>query len=464
MWLTIRSGEDRGKTAHVAGERFLVGRDEECDLVLGDPKVSRRHVSLKRLPDGRVALQDLGSGNGTFVNGERVQSATLGGDEQIQVGETVLVSSESPPGEDSGQTVIGSGAPRQTQSAVQRLLLQRSVRRATLLSGAAVVLAGVLAALFATGVLPPGGDTEEAVQRVVKAAAPSTVLIEGGNERGGTGTGWVLDAEVGLVVTNAHVVDGGGTPTVVVGGERRDAQLVGMAPCEDLAVLRVRKNAGLRTLPLGNQSALELGETVVAVGFPSNASLEANLTSTTGVVSVVRSSYREAALDIPRYPNVIQTDAAINPGNSGGPLLNLDGKLIGVNSAGRTLSPTGRIVQGQSYAIGVDRVKEITAVLRDGRSIAWTGASFDYPTPDELERRRLPPGLEIARATAGTAADRAGLDGGGGLLVAVNGQPVRNSLASYCDAVGALASGTRVTFSVLEPGAGSAKDVELSLE
>ena len=465
MWLTIRSGEARGKSMELDGQDLLLGRGDDCDVVLADPRVSRRHAVLRALKDGSVSLQDLGSGNGTFVNGARVDSTVLRGNEQIQIGDTVLVSSREAPSEDSGATILGASDQSRSQSAIHRLVLQRSVRRATLLSAAAVVLAGMVVTLFATGVLSGGGDATEAVKRVIRQATPSTVLVEArrGDERAGGGTGWVLDAG-GLIVTNAHVIDGGSTFRVGVAGEHRDAEVVGVAPCEDLAVLRVRNAAGLQALPLGDQSRLELGETVVAVGYPRNASLEASLTSTTGVVSVARAPFREASLDIPRFPNVVQTDAAINPGSSGGPLLNLKGELIAVNSAGRTLSRDGRIIQGQNYAIGVDRVKEVVATLRQGRSIAWTGLSFDYPTPKDLEERDLPPGLLVGQAVRGTAGETAARGHEGNLIVAVNDKPVDNSLASYCDAVGGLKSGQTVTLSVLRPGRSSANDVRVVLE
>ena len=219
--------------------------------------------------------------------------------------------------------------------------------------------------------------------------------------------------------------------------------------------------SGLTALPLGRQSALELGQTVVSVGYPKNASLEASLTSTTGVVSVVSSAYRKRRLDLPRYPDVIQSDAAINPGNSGGPLLDLDGRVTGVTSAGRTITPEGRIIQGQNYAIGIDRVREITGTLRSGRSPAWTGASFEYLTPAQLRDRGLPPGILIAGAAPGTAAARAHL--AGALLVAVDGRRIDNSLAGYCDVMQGAAGGRSVTYSVLRPGTARPRPVRLAL-
>lgn len=462
--LTIRSGAAAGTNTSVDDGRVVIGRGEDCDLIIPDPKASRRHAALEPLPDGRASLVDLGSGNGTFVNGHQVESAELDGHEQIQVGDTVLVSSRGEPPPASG-TVIGEAPASKSQSVIQRLVLQRSVRRATLISGVAVGLAVVLGVLLVTGIFSSGDEESEAVERVVEAAKPATVVVEtGADSEDGSGTGWVLDAGAGLIVTNAHVVDGLADVEIGVGGELRKAEVVGISPCEDLAVLKAEDPSGLEALPLGRQSDLAGGQTVVALGYPADASLETNLTVTTGVVSVVRSAYREPSLDLPPFPNVTQTDAAINPGNSGGPLLDLDGRLIGVTSAGRTLTPDGRIIQGQSYAIGVDRVREVTDVLRTGKSIGSMDVSFDYLTPAELSKRDLPPGLPIEAATPGSAAERAGLGDGDSLLVAVNGQPIDNSMASYCDAVGGLRTGSPATFSVLSPGASRPQRVKLPLE
>ena len=161
--------------------------------------------------------------------------------------------------------------------------------------------------------------------------------------------------------------------------------------------------------------------------------------------------------------NAIQTDAAINPGNSGGPLVDLDGRLIGVNSAGRTTSPSGRIVQGQSYAIGVDRVKAVVPQLAAGRSSAWTGMGFRYPSSDQLAKQGLPDGIYVDGAVKGSPADSAGLGAETALLTAVNGRPVANTLASWCAATGGLRSGQRVTLDVIPPGERKPQHVNVRL-
>jgi serine protease Do len=335
---------------------------------------------------------------------------------------------------------------------------------AVILASVAVVAAAAVVVLFVTGVL--GGDDESApaeatIPEIVDAVRSSTVvvnsLVEG--QPAGSGTGWVLDAEQGLIVTNQHVTNAGSSFTVGVGDALRPATLVAAAPCEDLALLEVDDTAGLTTLPLGSQAELRQGQTVVAVGFPGTASQRANLVPTTGVVSVVMTAFDLEGVDVPQYPNVIQTDAVINPGNSGGPLVDTGKRLVGVNSAGITLLG-GRAIQGQGYAIGVDRVKEIVPQLRRGRSIGWTGMGFVHvPDPGEfsgdLEAAGLPmePGLVVSHVVPGTPAAKAGFGEEPVLVTAVNDQPMDGSLPAYCAAIGDGESGGEAVFTVAEPNA-----------
>ena len=479
MWLAISTGDQAGNRVEVTQEQFIVGRGDGCDLVLRDWNVSRRHAYFRRLGDGSLELRDLGSSNGTFVNGHKVSEIMLSGGEQVQFGDTVLHVVGDDGWEDlstrarTSPPVARAEAGRPTESAIvrairgnsaiQRMVVEPALRRSRLTAVAALAVAVGIAGLLLTGMI--GG--EDRVDEAVERAIPSTVLVvpeNGGEATGANGSGWVLDAGAGLIVTNAHVINAGNSFKVGFGGKFRPAEVVGVAPCEDLAVLRVPGGGGMKTMPLGSQAGVALGESVVAVGYPRSATVDANLTSTSGIVSVVRQPYRDNdALDVPQYPNVLQTDAAINPGNSGGPLVDLDGRLVGVNSAGRTQGADGRVVQGQSFAIGVDRVKQVVPTLRAGRSIGWTGATFTYPSPDRLARRGLPPGIFIESAVEGSPAAEAGLGSEPSLLVAVNGRPLANTLASYCAAVSGLKSGSTATLSVIPPGARKPETVKVKL-
>jgi S1-C subfamily serine protease len=319
----------------------------------------------------------------------------------------------------------------------------------------------LLAVAAIAGFLLFGGSNgvEDAVAKVER----STVLVvpERDGQPNGNGSGWVYDAGRGLIVTNAHVVGDGETFKVGVGSTLVPARVVGVAPCDDLAVLKVATSAGLESMKLGSQAALKLGDTVVAVGFPQSASASADLTSTAGVVSVVKTTYSEEALDIPAYRNVVQTDAAINPGNSGGPLVDLHGRLVGVNSAGRTVNQNGRTIQGQAYAIGVDRVKQVVPQLAAGRSSAWIGANFRYEPENKLTAKGLPAGIWIDSAVAGSPAERAGLGAEAALLTAVNGRPTANTLAGWCAATRGIASGGSATLDVVPPGARKPRSVRV---
>jgi S1-C subfamily serine protease len=270
----------------------------------------------------------------------------------------------------------------------------------------------------------------------------------------------VLDAEEGLVVTNAHVVNEAVDFSVRIGDEaqERPAELVGVAPCEDLAVLRVSDTDGLVTMPLGSQSEIRQGDTVVALGYPASLSADDELIATEGVVSVVQT--RATLGDGQRYENALQTDAVINPGNSGGPLVNEDNELVGVN----TFKTVAEGIEGQFYAIGVDRVSLIADRLRRGESIAWNGMGFFYPRQEsDLTERGLPPvpGLVVERAAPGTPAAEAGFGQGPVLIVAIDGTPVDPTIGSWCAAVGDLQSGQSATFTVVVPGSTQTQDVEV---
>jgi putative serine protease PepD len=238
--------------------------------------------------------------------------------------------------------------------------------------------------------------------------------------------------------------------------------VVAVSPCEDLALLRVADTRGLRTMPLRSGAAVRQGETVVALGYGADAAAGDGVGSTTGVVSVARTAFRDPAPDVPAYPEVVQTDTALNPGNSGGPLAGLDGRLIGVNSAARSTGSDGRPLQNVNYAIAVDRARRVLADLQGGRSEAWTGFTFGYPTDAELRDAKLPPGLRITGALPGTPAARAGV-APGMLLAGVDGRPISNTLRSYCAVAGGRHTGDEVVLSFADPGRSRTRQLRLRL-
>ena len=451
VYLMFESGDDKGRVVQVTGDEFVIGRDDTTDLQILDTRASRRHASLKVLPGGNAELRDLDSSNGTMLNGAPVKSAVLSGNERIRIGDTEF--SFFPIDPVRAKTTIGlTDKPRLSQiiakrgqSAIQRLRIEKKLRNLTIIAGTALGAIVLVVVLLVTGVLGGGGGPNTAA--VVSALGPGTVFVKA--DSGETGSGWVLDASKGLVVTNGHVVNGGTSFQVGAGGQLHNATVVGDAPCEDLAVLQISPvPPGLKTMPLGSQSTVKAGNDVVALGYPQSASASAKLTATAGVVSVARTQYNEATPDIPLYPNVIQTDTALNPGNSGGPLVSTDKKLLGVNSAVRTQNQQGRAIQGQNYAIGVDRVKPVVNYLRTGKSLGWVGFNLSYPDSQFLAQHNLSPGVTTSSAVTGSPAAKARIGGKTLLIIGINGKRISNSIAGYCSAAAPIHSGQTATFTV----------------
>jgi serine protease Do len=460
MKLVVRAGADTGKTIELA-DTVLVGRGDDCDLVLADDKASRHHARLTATAEGTVTVEDLGSTNGTFVDGSRITGPTpLEPGVELVVGDTRL-------GLAGADTVPVPVSATPSPTTFERITLRRSARHARLLAIAAaaiLVAAVVVVVLLVTGVFD---DDQPTVPEVIAQMTPSTVQILGVRDDDrvfGVGTGWVLDADEGLIVTNAHVANAWNAFDVRLGDQdrRRPAEIVGTAPCEDLAVLRVDDTEGLETVPLSRQDDLRQGDTVVALGFPTTLTTGQPLVASRGVVSVARTETVTDGGSV-GLPNVVQTDAAINPGNSGGPLVNLEGELVGVN----TLKNVLERVESQFYAIGVDRAKEITDVLKQGRSLGWAGTTLTYPqTEDELTSRDLPAvaGVILDQAVEGTGAAEAGLGEVPALLVAVDGTPIDNTETAYCAAVSELTEGDSATFSVILAGETEQRDVVVEFE
>ncbi len=231
------------------------------------------------------------------------------------------------------------------------------------------------------------------------------------------GSGFIVDRN-GIVVTNAHVIEGASRITVtLLDGREIEADLLGSDRDADIAVLKV-KASGLPAVPLGHSSDLMIGETVVAIGNPFGLSN----TVTTGVLSAVgRTVPSERGERL--FTDFLQTDASINPGNSGGPLVNIQGDVIGINSA---------IISGATgigFAIPADRARRVVDdLLRFGElQPLWTGARLVSVDPELARRYGLPAsvrrGAMVLKISPDSPAAAAGLREKD-VIVSVAGHPV----------------------------------------
>ncbi len=263
------------------------------------------------------------------------------------------------------------------------------------------------------------------------------------------GSGFVWSAD-GIIVTNNHVVEGASRISVNFNdGTQLPATLLGVDPDSDLAVLRVDSKS-LTAAPIGTSADLMIGETVVAVGNPFGLSG----TVTTGVVSALGRSVPSAEAGR-TFTDFIQTDASINPGNSGGPLLNIEGKVIGINVAIYAQA------QGIGFAIPVDRARKVIQdLLRYGQvHSAWIGAVTATLTPEEARRLdvRASRGAIVARVFPGSPAQAAGLRPGD-IITAIDGKPV-DSRESFSTYTATASPAQAVSLTILREG--SSRSVQL---
>jgi len=261
----------------------------------------------------------------------------------------------------------------------------------------------------------------------------------------GAGSGFIWDTS-GLVVTNYHVIAGAQRLTVTLQDRsEHDAEVVGMAPEKDLAVLRITDPPDqLVTLPLGDSSELTVGRKVLAIGNPFGL----DTTLTTGIVSALGREIQ--APNNRRIRGVIQTDAAINPGNSGGPLLNSLGQLIGVNTA--IYSPSGASA-GIGFAIPVNTVKEVVPQLISYGRILRPTIGVELASDRWVARYQIE-GLPVVHVYPGMPAAQAGIMGAwrgqrgevvlGDIITEVAGQPIGSNNDFY-DALESVSPGDTVT-------------------
>jgi Do/DeqQ family serine protease len=266
------------------------------------------------------------------------------------------------------------------------------------------------------------------------------------------GSGVIVDPS-GLVVTNNHVIEGMTEVKVALSDHREfEAEIALRDPRSDLAVLKIKSNAAFPVLDMGDSDAIEVGDFVIAIGNPFGV----GQTVTQGIVSALA----RTQIGISDYGFFIQTDAAINPGNSGGALVDLDGRLIGVNSA--IYSRSGGSM-GIGFAIPVNMVKSVVAAAKNGGATVkrpWLGAGLQNLSKDIADSLGLdrPIGALVASVSEGGPADEAGLKRGD-VITGIDGQSVEDS-GGVGFRLGAKSLGGVAALSVLRAG----KTIALSLK
>ena len=358
---------------------------------------------------------------------------------------------------------ISACAPAATSSTVPAALTTETKVTTAALAGTTAQTPSMTQTLPVTArsvALAASGDNLQAdLIAVYKQANPAVVEIIVTDV--GSGSGFVYNAD-GYIVTNNHVVaDGSGYEVVFANGDRQNAKLIGSDVDSDLAVLKVdRLPGGITPLPLAANDSLQVGQFVVAIGNPFGEQGSMSF----GIVSGLnRSLQSQSAASGSSYslPEVIQTDAPINPGNSGGPLLNLDGEVVGINSA---IASTSGSNSGVGFSIPVSAIRRVVPVLiKDGKYVySYMGAAFDNEVSlDEQATFGLSQtqGAYVLSVTSNSPAAKAGLIAantrtgqGGDLIIAIDGQSIGNfeDLNSYL--VSHTTAGQTIQLTVLRNG------------
>jgi Do/DeqQ family serine protease len=234
-------------------------------------------------------------------------------------------------------------------------------------------------------------------------------------KRTSLGSGVIIDGKRGLIISNAHVIANTGIIKVVLRDEREyEAQIVGADPEFDLAVLQIKTDDRLPTINLGSSDDLMIGETVIAIGNPFGFSH----TVTTGVISALNRSIRT---EDRVYNEFIQIDASINPGNSGGPLLNINGELIGINTAIYAKA------QGIGFAIPISKAKKIISDLIEYGEViqAWIGITVQNLDKRLAHYLKVPvkKGIMVRAVESVSPAQKAGIQEGD-IILSINNRKI----------------------------------------
>lgn len=262
------------------------------------------------------------------------------------------------------------------------------------------------------------------------------------------GSGFIIDKE-GYIVTNNHVIEGADEVKVVLSDKREfDAKVVGTDSMTDLALIKIEAD-NLHPLKLGSSGDMAVGSWVVAIGSPFG--LEQTVTA--GIISA-----KGRILGAGPYDDFIQTDASINPGNSGGPLLNLDGEVIGINTA------IVRSGQGIGFAIPADLAKGIIDQLIESKEVTrgWIGVAIQDITPDLADYYgfKETKGVLVAKVYEGDPADKAGIQAGD-IITQINDHNIESS-RDLSVTIAGYAVGTEVSVKFVRDG--KSRNVEVTLQ
>ena len=267
------------------------------------------------------------------------------------------------------------------------------------------------------------------------------------------GSGVIIDAAKGYVVTNNHVVDKATTIKVQLSdGRKLDAKMVGKDPRSDIALIQIQEPKNLTAIKMADSDALRVGDYTVAIGNPFGL----GETVTSGIVSALGRS----GLNAQNYENFIQTDAAINRGNSGGALVNLNGELIGINTA--ILAPDGGNI-GIGFAIPSNMVKSLTSqmveygqVRRGELGIMGTELNSELAKAMKVDAQR---GAFVSQVMPNSSAAKAGIKAGD-VITTLNGKSI-SSFAALRAQVGTMPIGSKVKLGLLRDGKPVNVEIEL---
>ena len=259
-------------------------------------------------------------------------------------------------------------------------------------------------------------------------------------QRSGTGSGVIINAAEGHVITNSHVIAQAETIFVKLhDGSRYEAEVIGTDPDTDVALLKIDAD-NLSAIPIGNSDQLKVGDFVIAIGNPFGLSHSV----TSGIVSALSRSN----LGIESYEDFIQTDASINPGNSGGALINLKGELVGINTA--ILGPSGGNI-GIGFAIPINMATDVSKQILEHGEVrrGLLGVTVQSLTPDLADAFGISQtqGAVIAEVEPASPASEAGLESGD-IVLAVNDKKIEGA-ADMRNFIGLLRAGTKISITIL---------------